>query len=144
VTSCDQTSLPTLQRKLLHPSSGRMQHVPSKCCYDRPTRLHVVISPKRNLSLNITVVGSAIAQAVNRWNPIAAARVRVRVWSCEICGEQSGAGAGFLRALRFPLPIFIPPITFIYHLGLVQWNSSGRSTKWTQSHPTKNKKIVNM
>jgi hypothetical protein len=27
-----------------------------------------------------------------------------------ICGGQSGAGAGFLRVLRFPLPIFIPPI----------------------------------
>jgi hypothetical protein len=32
------------------------------------------------------------------------------VKSCDICGEQSGAGAGFLRVLRFPLPIFIPPI----------------------------------
>jgi hypothetical protein len=31
-------------------------------------------------------------------------------WSCGICGGQSGAGAGFLRVLRFPLPIFIPPI----------------------------------
>jgi hypothetical protein len=29
---------------------------------------------------------------------------------CGICGGQSGAGAGFLRVLRFPLPIFIPPI----------------------------------
>jgi hypothetical protein len=27
-----------------------------------------------------------------------------------ICGGPSGAGAGFLRVLRFPLPIFIPPI----------------------------------
>jgi hypothetical protein len=27
-----------------------------------------------------------------------------------ICGGQSGAAAGFLRVLRFPLPIFIPPI----------------------------------
>jgi hypothetical protein len=27
-----------------------------------------------------------------------------------ICGGQSGAGAGSLRVLRFPLPIFIPPI----------------------------------
>jgi hypothetical protein len=27
-----------------------------------------------------------------------------------ICGGQSGAGAGFLRVLWFPLPIFIPPI----------------------------------
>jgi hypothetical protein len=27
-----------------------------------------------------------------------------------VCGGQSGIGAGFLRVLRFPLPIFIPPI----------------------------------
>jgi hypothetical protein len=33
-----------------------------------------------------------------------------------------------------------PTITSIYHLGLVQWANSGRSTKWTQSHPTKNNK----
>jgi hypothetical protein len=26
-----------------------------------------------------------------------------------ICVGQSGTGAGFLRVLRFPLPIFIPP-----------------------------------
>jgi hypothetical protein len=29
--------------------------------------------------------------------------------SCGICGGQSGAGAGFLLVLRFPLPILIPP-----------------------------------
>jgi hypothetical protein len=51
----------------------------------------------------------ATAQAVSRWLPTAAARVRVRVWSDGICGGQSGAGAGFLRVLRFPLPIFMPP-----------------------------------
>jgi hypothetical protein len=56
-------------------------------------------------------VGRAIAQAVSRWLPTAAGRVRARVWSCGICGGQSGAGAGFLRVLRFPLPIFIPPIS---------------------------------
>jgi hypothetical protein len=55
-------------------------------------------------------MGRAIAQAVSRWLPTAAARVRARVWSCGICGAQSGGGAGFLRVLRFPLPIFIPPI----------------------------------
>jgi hypothetical protein len=54
--------------------------------------------------------GRAIAQAVSRWLPIAAARVRARVWSCGICGGQSVAGAGFLRVLRFPLPIFISPV----------------------------------
>jgi hypothetical protein len=55
-------------------------------------------------------LGRAIAQAVRRWLPTAAARVRTRVRSCGICGGQSGAGAGFLRVLRFPLSIFIPPI----------------------------------
>jgi hypothetical protein len=53
--------------------------------------------------------GGAIVQAVSLWLPTAAARVRARVWSSEICGGQSGAGAGFLRVLRFPLLIFIPP-----------------------------------
>jgi hypothetical protein len=40
----------------------------------------------------------------------AALRVRAQVWSCGICGGQSGAGASFLRVLRSTLPIFIPPI----------------------------------
>jgi hypothetical protein len=55
-------------------------------------------------------LGRAIAQAVSRWLPTAAARVRAPVWSCRICGGQSGAGAGFLRVLRFSLLIFIPPV----------------------------------
>jgi hypothetical protein len=51
----------------------------------------------------------AIAQAVSRRVAMAAARVRSQVRSCRICGGQSGSGAGFLRVLRFPLPILIPP-----------------------------------
>jgi hypothetical protein len=51
----------------------------------------------------------AIAQAVSRWLPTAVAWVRSRVWSSGICSGQIGAGAGFLRVLRFSLPIFIPP-----------------------------------
>jgi hypothetical protein len=39
--------------------------------------------------------GGAIAQAVSRWLPTAAARVRSRVWSIGICGGQSGARASF-------------------------------------------------
>jgi hypothetical protein len=53
--------------------------------------------------------GRAIAQPVSRRLPIAATRVRVRVWSCEICDGQSCTGAGFLWVLRFPLPILISP-----------------------------------
>jgi hypothetical protein len=44
---------------------------------------------------------------ISLWLPTAAARVRSRVWLSGICGGQRGAGAGFLRVLRFPLPIFI-------------------------------------
>jgi hypothetical protein len=55
------------------------------------------------------VEGRAVAQAVRRWLPIAAAQVRVRA-ACGVCGEQSGTVAGFLRVLRVPLPI-IPPIS---------------------------------
>jgi hypothetical protein len=51
----------------------------------------------------------AVAQAVSSWLPKAVARVRVRA-VCGVCGKQSGIGAGFLRVLRFPLPI-IPPIS---------------------------------
>jgi hypothetical protein len=51
----------------------------------------------------------AVAQAVRRWFPNAAARVRVRT-ACGVCGGQGGTGAGFLRVLRFPLSI-IPPIS---------------------------------
>jgi hypothetical protein len=53
-------------------------------------------------------VGHDMAQAVSRWLPTAATRVRARVCSIGICGGQSGAGAHFLRALRCPLPIVIP------------------------------------
>jgi hypothetical protein len=51
----------------------------------------------------------AVAQVVRRWLPTVAARVRLRA-ACGVCGGQSGTGAGFLRVLRFPLPI-IPPIS---------------------------------
>jgi hypothetical protein len=37
--------------------------------------------------------------------PTVAAQVRARVKSCVICSGQRGTAAGFLRVLRFPLPL---------------------------------------
>jgi hypothetical protein len=64
----------------------------------------------------------AIAQAVSRRFLTATARFRAQVTSCGNCGEQSGSGAGFLRVLRFPLPILIPSMLYTHHL------SSGAGT----------------
>jgi hypothetical protein len=73
--------------------------------------------------------GRAVAQAVSRWLLTAAARVRVRA-ACGICGGQSCTGAGFLRVLRFPLPIII--ITRGWHNRPI----GGRSAEWTRLDST--------
>jgi hypothetical protein len=54
--------------------------------------------------------GRAVTQADSRRLPTATARVRVRA-ACGVCGGQSSTWAGFLRVLRFPLPIIVPPIS---------------------------------
>jgi hypothetical protein len=63
----------------------------------------------------------AIAQAVSRWLPTAAARAQTRGWSCGICGGQSGrysqstsVSPANLHSTNFST------ITITYHLGLVQ------------------------
>jgi hypothetical protein len=53
--------------------------------------------------------GRAITHAVSRCHHTAVAWVRSQVMSCGICGGRNGTGAGFLRVLRFPLPVLIPP-----------------------------------
>jgi hypothetical protein len=84
------------------------------------------------------VVGRAIAQAISRQFPNAAARVRSQVRSCGICSGQRGTGAGFLRLLRFLLRILMPPNA--PHSSIVwSWHNrpiSGRRTKRTQSYNT--------
>jgi hypothetical protein len=50
-----------------------------------------------------------IAQAVSHWLHTAAVQVQSQVKSCGICSGQSGAGAGFLIVLQFPLPTLTPP-----------------------------------
>jgi hypothetical protein len=49
-------------------------------------------------------IGRAIAQVVSRWLPTAAVRGSRPGRDVGFCGGQSGAEAGFLRVLRFPLP----------------------------------------
>jgi hypothetical protein len=46
--------------------------------------------------------GRTVVQAVSRWLPTTASRVRARLWSSEICGGQSGAGAGYSEYFGFP------------------------------------------
>jgi hypothetical protein len=91
------------------------------------------------------LVGRAIAQAVSCWFSTAAARVRFRVWSSGIYGGQIGAGAGFLRVLRFPMPIFIPP-NAPQSPSLIIWGWYNRpkvaAVQGTWSHPTSIKKIM--
>jgi hypothetical protein len=81
----------------------------------------------------------AIAQAVSRRIPTAAAWVRAQVGSCGNFGGQSVTGTGFLRVLQFLLPILIPPIAPHSSSIIRGWYNrpdSGRRIKWTQSHPT--------
>jgi hypothetical protein len=72
--------------------------------------LWIVTTSFQGLSANRNIEGCAIAQEFSRWLPTVAAWVRALVRSCGICGGQGGTGAGSLRVLWFPLPIFSPPI----------------------------------
>jgi hypothetical protein len=77
--------------------------------------INITVRVEEVASRNGVHMGRAIAEAVSRWLPTAAARVQSQVLSSGICCGQSGAGAGFLRVLRFPLPIFIPPTSPLSH-----------------------------
>jgi hypothetical protein len=123
-----------------------------ECCFT--VKIEAIISPllflilryvphfiiKLKLWTYFTRRGGSIAQAVSRWLPTVAARVRAQVKSCRICGRLSGIEAGFLRVLWFSLPILIPltapqsSSTII--LGWYNRPISVRCTEWTQSHPT--------
>jgi hypothetical protein len=54
--------------------------------------------------------GRAIAQAVSRWLPTAAARVRARVWQVEFVVDKMAPRQVFSEYFGFPCqPHFIPP-----------------------------------
>jgi hypothetical protein len=82
----------------------------------------------------------AIAQAISRWLPNSASRVRAKVRTCGVCGGQSNTGAGFLRVFRPPLQILIQPTPILSSASNIRgWYNrpiGGRRAKWTQSHLT--------
>jgi hypothetical protein len=57
--------------------------------------------------LNTVTKCRARAQVFSHRFPTTTAQVRAQVKSCGVCGGQSGTEAGFLRVLRFVLPILI-------------------------------------
>jgi hypothetical protein len=91
---------------ILHPH-GRWRRTIVLCSswVCRTAILRNILRGSRVCSAQLQNMGRAIAHEVSRWLPTAAARVRTLVWSSGIYGGQSGAGAGFLRVLQFPLPI---------------------------------------
>jgi hypothetical protein len=55
--------------------------------------------------------------------------------------DKVALGQVFSEYFGFPANLHstsCPKVSFIYHPGLVQWASSGASTKWTQPHLTLN------
>jgi hypothetical protein len=102
----------------------------------RATRLDFLMTkihhwlPKLKKSDDILVTkvrireGRAIAQAVSGWLDTEADTVRARVWSCGICGGESGSGGKFSPSTSVSPANFhstiCSTITIIYHLGLVQ------------------------
>jgi hypothetical protein len=87
-------------------------------------------------SRHLVPLGRPITQAVSCWLPTTATRVLSQARPC----GQSGAGVGFVRVLRFPLPILIPT-TAPHSSSIIQgWYNrpiSGRRAKWTHSHTTR-------
>jgi hypothetical protein len=101
---------------------------------NRTTQLKSRFYSSKTICKLIVIEGRAIAQAVSRRSSTVAAPVRAQVKLCEICDEQSGTGAGFLRVLLFPLPIFILPIVPRSSSSSIMWGwynrpISGRRTK---------------
>jgi hypothetical protein len=65
------------------------------------------------------VQGRAVAQAVSRWLPTAASRVRVRA-ACGVCGGQSAQGQVFSEYFGFPCQSFHQYLHYHNYPGLAQ------------------------
>jgi hypothetical protein len=75
------------------------------------------------MSVYWSVNARAIAQAVSRWLPTAAVRVRARIWSCGICGGQVALWQVFSEYFSFPCQSLFRQLLHNHH-----HLSSGAST----------------
>jgi hypothetical protein len=81
--------------------------------------------------LRILWMAGAVAQAVSRWLPTAAARVRVRA-ACGVCGGQSGTETGFPPSTSVSPASHSTNFSIIINTrGCHNRPISGRSAEWT-------------
>jgi hypothetical protein len=134
-------------RNVLPPSSGSMSKLSKgrkdktcssamKMASEFSSEISVYLQETLRFATYVTRL--SVAQAGSSRLPSAAAWVQSQIRSCGNYGGKSGTGVGFLRVLRFPLPLLIP-LTAVYSSIISGWYSrpnSGRRTKWTQSRCT--------
>jgi hypothetical protein len=103
---------------------------PNNLCSFSPTTFLRIISTSDKHSAIYARDCRAIAQAVSRWLPPTAARVRAWVWSSEICGGQNGslAGTSVFPAILYSTKFSILIIT----RGTYNRPINGRRVEWTQ------------
>jgi hypothetical protein len=78
---------------------------------DAEGRIYIEADRERN-GAYISIFARAIAEAVSRWLPTAAARVRARVWQVGFVVDKMASGQVFSEHFGFPLQNeFVPPIS---------------------------------
>jgi hypothetical protein len=90
--------------------------------------------------------GRAIAQAVSRWIPTAAARVRARVWSMGFVVDKVALGQVFSQYFGFPCHSSLHQILYPHnHLGACtidqKWPTYRVDPVWTPSPTIRIKKL---
>jgi hypothetical protein len=90
--------------------------------YDWRQKVRIIFKRRHVISSLRRPLGRAIAQAISRRLPTAAARARVKVRPCGICGGSSDTGAGFLLVFGFPGQFSFHRLLHTHHL------SSGADT----------------
>jgi hypothetical protein len=118
-----------LQPKISNSLMSESQIQPHYC-----TSLKTSLRVRHTLEYVTQRRGRTTAQVVSRRLPTAAFRVLSQVKKCGICGGQIGIGAGFLRILPFPLPIFIPPTA--PHSSIIRAGTTGQLVADVPSAPT--------